>query len=363
MSVLPVGLGARSYTITIEPGCLGKIAATLKSDHPASHYCIVSDDTVAGLYGKRLLGDLRGQGLAADLLSFPHGEAHKNIATVAQLASGAAQLGLDRKSMIIALGGGVSGDIAGFLASAYMRGIPFVQAPTSLLAQVDSSVGGKTGVDIPEGKNLFGSFYQPRAVFIDPEVLRTLPEEQYLNGLAEVIKHGVIRDADYFGFMDDRFEDIMALDGSALQDLIFRSCQIKAEVVAEDETETNIRRILNFGHTIGHAVEAASEFSILHGFAVSIGMLAAARIAEMKSMLDAAGIARLTDLLKRYKLPTEIPPAIDRERIRAYLLTDKKRIGGITSFILPEAIGRVTITDDVTTEQINRALASRDSGA
>lgn len=359
MSVLSVGLGERSYPITIEPGCFAGLGGMLAQRYSASSYCIVADDTVSELYGKGLLHDLQEAGAVAELLSFPHGEAHKTIETVARLASGAARLGLDRKSMIIALGGGVSGDIAGFLASAYMRGIPFVQVPTSLLAQVDSSVGGKTGVDIPEGKNLFGAFYQPDAVFIDPDVLKTLPREQYLNGLAEVIKHGVIRDSDYFAFMDERFDNIIDLDPSTLKELIFRSCQIKAEVVAEDETESNIRRILNFGHTIGHAVEAASDFSILHGFAVSIGMIAAARIALMRDLLAESEVERLKNLLTRYELPTEVPVELDRGRIASYLLTDKKRIGGKTSFILPVRIGEVTITENVTPDQINKVLDYR----
>jgi len=356
MSVLSVGLGQRSYQITIEHGCLENIAAILASDYPASRYCIVADDTVAELYGNNLLQTIREKGLECDLLSFEHGEANKNLATVGRLASAAAQLGLDRKSMLLALGGGVTGDITGFLASAYMRGIPFIQIPTTLLAQVDSSVGGKTGVDIPEGKNLFGSFYQPLGVYIDPVVLTSLPEEQYLNGLAEVIKHGIITDKKYFNFLRDDFQAIMALEPDTVRDLIYVSCRIKAEVVAADEQESNIRRILNFGHTIGHAVEAASSFSILHGFAVSIGMVAAARIALMRSLVEQSQVEQIISLLQQYKLPTEIPSDLDRSLIKSYLLTDKKRISGKTSYVLPTSIGNVVITDAVSQEQIEAVL-------
>lgn len=358
MSVLSVGLGTRSYAITIEHGCLDRIGTILASEFPASSYCIVADDTVTELYGNRLLRVIREHGLACELLSFAHGEANKNLNTVAMLASGAARLGLDRKSMILALGGGVSGDIAGFLASSYMRGIPFIQIPTTLLAQVDSSVGGKTGVDIPEGKNLFGSFYQPLAVFIDPSVLDSLPEEQYLNGMAEVIKHGIIKDEKYFNFLRDKFDSIMALDPETLTELIYISCRIKTEIVAADEQESNIRRILNFGHTIGHGVEAASSFSILHGFAVSIGMIAAARIAVMRSVFEQAQLEQIISLLHRYKLPTELPVDLDRSLIKSYLLTDKKRIAGKTSYVLPKRIGEMLITDTVDPKEIEAVLNS-----
>ena len=356
MSVLALGLGERSYQITIKKGCLEKIGEILAEKFPASRYCIVSDDTVTELYGRELLERIRAQGLQCDLLSFGHGEANKNLQTVGMLASSAAQLGLDRKSMFIALGGGVTGDITGFLASSYMRGIPCLQIPTTLLAQVDSSVGGKTGVDIPEGKNLFGSFSQPAGVYIDPDVLSSLPEEQYLNGLAEVIKHGIIRDRTYFDFLRDDYQDIMALEPDTLRDLIHVSCKIKAEVVAEDEQESNIRQILNFGHTIGHAVEAASSFAILHGFAVSIGMVAAARLAVMNSLLAKEELELIVSILEQYRLPTEIPIDLDRDSIRSYLLTDKKRISGITSYVLPTSVGKVVISKNITQEQINAVL-------
>jgi 3-dehydroquinate synthase len=358
MSKLEVGLGERSYPITIEQGCLERISSELASLYPASRYCIVTDDNVAEIYGSQLLQTLDAAGLPCDLLTFPYGEDHKNLVTVGSLMSQAAQKGLDRESMFIALGGGVSGDVVGFVAATYMRGVPFIQIPTSLLAQVDSSVGGKTGVDIPEGKNLVGAFYQPRAVYIDPDVLHTLPHKEYINGMAEVIKHGIIRDADYFHMLDEKFDQVMALDPEVLEELIYVSCSIKSAVVAVDEKESNLRRILNFGHTIGHAVEAASDFEIAHGFAVAIGMVAAARISVLKGFLGNEKLAAIISMLKRYGLPTEVPEDLDRSLIKSYLLTDKKRIGSKTSFILVTDIGEVIITEEVIDGEIDAVIGS-----
>lgn len=356
MSVLQVGLAERSYPITIEPGCLDRVPEELANRYPASRYAVITDDNVAELYGTTLVESMRAQGLKCDLLVFPHGEDHKHLETVASLISEAARCGLDRGSMVVALGGGVSGDVGGFVAATYMRGIPFIQIPTSLLAQVDSSVGGKTGVDIPEGKNLVGAFYQPEAVYIDPDVLHTLPQREYINGMAEVIKHGIIRDAEYFQMLDLKYDLVMALDPAVLEKLIHVSCSIKAAVVAEDEKESNVRRILNFGHTIGHAVEAASDFEIPHGFAVAIGMVAAARISVLKGFLGNEKLAAVIFMLKRYGLPTEVPEDLDRNRIKSYLLTDKKRIGSKTSYILATDIGEVIITDEVSDEEIDAVI-------
>ncbi len=356
MPILEVGLESRSYPIRIESGCLARVPEDLAQRYRASRYCIVADDTVAALYGNDLLARIRDIGLSADLLSFPHGEENKNLETIARLVSASAQLGLDRKSMFIALGGGVSGDVTGFLASTYMRGVPFIQIPTSLLAQVDSSVGGKTGVDIAEGKNMVGTFYQPKAVYIDTDVLKTLPEEEYLSGLAEVIKHGFIRDNDFITFLETSRQQIMALENAAVVRIIHTSCLIKADVVSADERESDARRILNFGHTIGHAVEAASRFSISHGFAVAIGMVAICRIGVMKSLISAATADRYIELIKQYGLPTEIPGDLDRAVIKSYLSTDKKSIGGTISYVLPKEGGGVTISEDITERMIDAVL-------
>ncbi len=353
-----VGLGERSYPIRIAAGILDRVGEDLRKRSLARRYCVISDDHVADLYGERLMRSLAGAGITAGLLSFARGEESKNLQTIAELASALARQGYDRGDGLIALGGGVTGDITGFLASIYMRGIPFVQVPTTLLAQVDSSVGGKTGVDIPEGKNLVGTFYQPWAVYIDTDCLATLPGRELLGGLAEVIKYGVIRDAGFFDYLEAQREAVLALDSDAVSRVIARCCEIKARVVEEDEREGGLRRILNFGHTLGHAIEAASRFRIIHGLAIAMGMRAAADLAVRGGMLAAGDAARIRALLEAYGMPVVVPPELDRQEIRSYLQTDKKTVAGRVFFVLPEAIGRVCITDAVRPEDIDAVLDS-----
>ena len=354
--MVQVGLGERSYPILIEKGLLDRVGLDLRQKMIAKRYAVISDDHVADLYGERLLSGLTSAGLAAELITFPRGEESKNLRTLALLASELASGGFDRKDGLIALGGGVTGDLTGFLASVYMRGIPFIQVPTSLLAQVDSSVGGKTGVDIPEGKNLVGTFYQPRAVYIDTEVLRTLPLPELLGGLAEVIKYGVIADADFFRFLETHRDAILDLDEEVITAMIARCCEIKAWVVARDEREGDLRRILNFGHTIGHAIEAASDFILIHGLAVAMGMAAVADLAVRTGHLPAADAQRLKELLRAFGMPDIIPPNLDRQRLKGYLKTDKKTVGGRVFFVLPTEIGKVVITDQVAEEEVEAVL-------
>jgi len=356
MVELIVGLHDRSYPILIDHGCLENIGEDLARRRIANRYCIIADNTVAGLYGQTLLAALAGSGIKAELLTFAAGEASKNLTTYAALQSGLARLGFDRKDGVIALGGGVTGDLAGFVASSYMRGIPFVQIPTTLLSQVDSSVGGKTGVDIAEGKNLVGTFYQPRVVYIDPRVLASLPREEFVGGMAEVIKHGVIRDREFFDYLGSHRQAILSRETEAVEKIISASCRIKAEVVAADEQESNLRRILNYGHTIGHAVEAVSNFSIIHGRAVAIGMVAAARIARCRGMLAEAEVEMIAAILSDYGLPTEIPAEMDREKIKYYILRDKKITSGKVAYVLPVTIGEVVVTDAVEEEVVDSVL-------
>jgi len=356
MAELQVGLGERSYPIYIEEGVIHRVGKDLSKRKVGIKYGVVADDKVARLYGSTLLKSLEQAGIEATLFTFPEGEKSKTLQTVGTLASRLAQAGFDRHDALIALGGGVTGDITGFLASAYMRGIPFVQVPTTLLAQVDSSVGGKTGVDIPEGKNLVGAFHQPKAVYIDIELLKTLPDEELLGGLAEVIKYGIIRDNDFFIFLEKNRQSILDLNSELLEKLIFRCCEIKAEVVAEDEREGGIRKILNYGHTIGHAVEGASDYSLIHGLAVSIGMVAAARLAVANGLLPEGESDKIYQTLSAYKMPVEVPGNLDRERIKKYLLTDKKVVAGNLFFVLPTKIGNTIITDKVSEEQIDKVL-------
>jgi 3-dehydroquinate synthase len=357
MKNVRVGLKERSYPILIDNGLLPGIGPDLKNRGLAKRFVVVADSTVAGLYGETVLDSLRQAGLTPELITFPSGEASKTLATVAALASRLAQLGVDRKDGLIALGGGVTGDITGFLAASYMRGVPFVQIPTTLLAQVDSSVGGKTGVDIPEGKNLVGAFYQPRAVYIDSLVLRSLPPAELLNGIAEVIKYGVIYDQAFFTFLENQKSALLALDLPILEQVIETCCSIKAEVVAKDEREADLRRILNFGHTIGHAVEADSGYQLAHGSAVAIGMVAASRLAVAKGMFAAHDAARLETLIHGFGLPTTIPATANRKNLKGYLLTDKKTVAGRPFFVLPTALGQVEITADVSEELLDQVLA------
>ena len=353
---LTVGLGDRSYPIFIEDGLMENIGIDLAKRNIASRYVVLADDYVAQLYGSTVMASLERAGIKAEMLTFPRGEASKNLQVFADLSSKLAQMGLDRSSGLIALGGGVTGDLAGFLAASYMRGIPFVQIPTTLLSQVDSSVGGKTGVDIPEGKNLVGAFYQPKAVYIDTAVLTTLPVEELLGGVAEVIKYGVIRDFEFYCFLEKNLDAILALNPPVIQEMIHTCCKIKAEVVAEDEREADLRRILNFGHTIGHAVEAASNFSLIHGHAVAIGMVAALRLAVSSGLCKRKEAGRVATLIHAFGLPTEIPEGMDAQSIKAYIKTDKKSIAGSVFYVLPTTIGKVIITNELTEEQIDTVL-------
>ncbi len=357
MSVLQIELGDRSYPIVIQSGYLKEIGKDLQDRKVGNRYCVIADDHVAGLHGGDFMESLNAAGIAAELLTFPRGESSKTLQTIGDLAGRLTRLGFDRKDALIGLGGGVTGDLTGFLASTYMRGIPFVQVPTTLLAQVDSSVGGKTGVDIPEGKNLIGTFYQPKIVYIDIMLLKTLPYEELLGGLAEVIKYGVIRDAGFFRFLCNNREGILQLDEDLIIKTVDTCCRIKAEVVSEDEREGGVRRILNFGHTIGHAVEGASDYSLIHGLAVAIGMAAAAKLAVLAGRLSPEHAKTIIDTLIAFEMPVDIPKHLDRNRIKKYLLADKKTVGGKVHYVLPTEIGNTCIVTDLDELLVAQVLA------
>lgn len=354
--IVRVGLGERSYPIIIAQGMLDAVGRELKKLNIAKRFGVISDGHVADLYGRRFMDSLAENKIPAELIPFPRGEQSKNLQTVGMLASGLAQRGFDRKDGLIALGGGVTGDITGFLASVYMRGIPFVQIPTTLLAQVDSSVGGKTGVDIPEGKNLVGTFYQPKAVYIDTGVLQTLPDIELLGGLAEVIKYGVIADADFFRFLQHHREEILALEPDIIIETIARCCEIKARVVEQDEREGGLRRILNYGHTIGHAIEAASRYTLIHGLAVAMGMCTAAQLAVRLGHLQQDDADAIIELIRDFGMETSVPDAMNRQEIKKYFKTDKKTIGGRVFYVLPRKIGEVIVTDEVNEQDIDEIL-------
>ena len=352
-----VELGSRSYDILIGLGSLSDCHKHIKRLFSSGSLFMISDDNCFDLIGHDLIRLLAENGLSVRSVVFPMGEGSKNLRTVENISSELAQKGADRHSVIIALGGGVTGDIAGFVASIYMRGIPFVQIPTTLLAQVDSSVGGKTGVDLKEGKNLVGTFYQPSLVIIDIGVLATLPPKELRNGLSEVIKYGAIWDADFFSYLEDNIKGCIGLEPEAIMEVVRRSCEIKAEVVSSDEREAGLRRILNFGHTFGHAIEAASNFQISHGEGVSIGMVAASRLSNMKGLLSDNELERMINLITAMGLPVELPSYLNIDDVISRIKYDKKSRGGDIHFVLLKRIGDTLITPDVSNNEIKTALS------
>ncbi len=351
-NVVPVKVPGNTYEILIGPGILTELAGDLGELNLSDHYIIVTDSNVRDLLGEDLLSFLRAGGLRVEMISFEAGEESKHMGTVTDLARQMVALGADRNTVVLALGGGVAGDVAGFLASIYMRGIRFVQLPTTLLAQVDSSVGGKTGVDLPEGKNLLGTFCQPERVYADIGVLSTLPATEIRNGLAEVVKYGMIRSPGLFRLLEERWWDVVNLDPEVTADIVAQSCRIKAEVVAADEKEGGLRRILNFGHTIGHAIEAAANFQIPHGEAVAIGMVVISRLSAKKGIMPQEDVTRLENLLEKFGLPTRIPDYLSTDELLELILHDKKKIAGKVHFVLCKGIGETLITDDVETKEL-----------
>jgi 3-dehydroquinate synthase len=304
---------------------------------------IITNPTVNSLYGDVVRCSLEEAGCAVSVIEIPDGEVYKNSETLAHVYDTLIESGLDRKSFIVALGGGVVGDLAGFAAATYLRGIPFVQVPTTLLAQVDSSVGGKTAIDHPRGKNLIGAFYQPRLVLIDVDTLATLPEREYRAGLAEVIKYGVAIDLKFFEYLENHIDAINSMDRECLESLIHRCCQLKAQVVELDEKESGLRAVLNYGHTLGHAFEMLAGYSeLVHGEAVAIGMVLAARISAGRGHCAAADIERIESLIAQFGLQTQ-PPTVERQGLLSAILTDKKSRDGAISFICNHGIGNFAV--------------------
>ncbi len=332
-----------SYDILIGRGLVKDLARLIARRCPARRYAVISDSHVAELYGPRVLQTLREGGLEADLYAFPAGEGNKTRDSWAALSDRMLEAQLGRDAAVLALGGGVVGDVAGFVAATYYRGLPFAQLPTTLLAMIDSSIGGKTGVDTPLGKNLLGAFHQPRVVIADLDTLSTLPAPQLTAGMAEAIKHGVIADADYCTALDRDRDAVMGKqrDAAALERLVTRSVEIKAAVVATDEREGGRRAVLNFGHTIGHAVEATNGYAILHGEAIAIGMALESALAERVGVAERDTRAGIVRLLARFNLPIELPGEARAEDLLAAMRHDKKRRGGDLHFALPRRIGEM----------------------
>ena len=306
--IIKVALGERSYDITLGAGNLDSVGALCRGIGLSGSAAVVSNTTVAPLYYQRVRSSLEEAGYRVQLVELPDGEGYKNSATLNLIYDVLVEASLDRGSFVVALGGGVIGDMAGFAAASYLRGIPFVQVPTTLLSQVDSSVGGKTGINHPKGKNLIGAFYQPRAVLIDVATLDTLPEREYLSGLGEIVKYGAVLDGEFFRFLEQSAPALLARDRDALIHAVARSCAIKAAVVESDEREGGVRAVLNYGHTMGHAVETLTGYSsFLHGEAVAIGMVQAARISQSLGFCSAADRERIESLLAQFGLPRELP--------------------------------------------------------
>lgn len=354
-TTVDVGLGHRSYPIRIGPGLLGR-SADWRAAIRGRHVLVVTNATIAPLYLERVRAGL--DGFVHDALVLPDGEAHKTLASTDRMFEALARLGASRDATILALGGGVIGDLAGFAAACWMRGIDFVQMPTTLLAMVDSSVGGKTGVNLPAGKNLVGAFHQPRAVVADTDTLATLPPREYRAGIAEIVKYGAIGDAAFFGWLEEHADALNARDDAVLVDAIATSCRHKAGVVARDEHEHGERALLNFGHTFGHALETDTGYgTLLHGEAVAIGMVLAAKLSADLGRASRADAERLERLLLAFGLPTAPPPS-DPQRLLALMRLDKKNLSGRLRLILWRGVGHAEIVPDVDEAAILSRLAA-----
>lgn len=336
-------LGSRSYDIQIRRGLLKEVGGELTQLRCAGKVGVVTDRNLAGHYLKPVTRVLKAAGYTVVPIVLPPGERTKTLRSIGAVMDALVNARFERSSTLLALGGGVIGDITGFAAAIYQRGIPFVQVPTSLVAQVDSSVGGKTGVDHPQGKNLIGAFNQPRAVLIDPDTLRTLPEREWIAGLAEVIKYGVIDDEAFFEYLERHIASILMLSDAPVAHIVKRSCEIKAQVVSEDEREADRRRILNFGHTIGHALESLAGYrGLIHGEAVAVGMLYEADLARHLGYCDQETVTRLRALLAAAGLPVRLPDVPFRALWDA-MQQDKKVSAGTVYCVVPERIGSVRI--------------------
>lgn len=352
-----VDLGERSYDIVIGEHLLDRAGEFLARLKLGRRGVIISDSNVEPLYGERLRAALAGAGFQTRTLMVPAGEASKSLRQVGRLLEQLPRLGLDRQSFVIALGGGVVGDLAGFVAATYLRGINFIQVPTSLLAMVDSSVGGKTGVNLPQGKNLVGAFYQPRLVLADTVLLKSLPGRELRSGFAEVIKSAAIRDAAFFRWLEKNYRQVLALKPAAVARAVRSCCEIKASVVGADERESGLRAILNFGHTVGHAVEALNEYEgVLHGEAVAMGMVCAAALSARCTGLGATEAKRIRVLTAASGLPVRLGEKYDFEDLLEAMRLDKKAQAGKLRFVLLKRIGAAVVSDAVTDADVEEVV-------
>lgn len=351
MNSLTVNLDENSYPILIDSDILSLLGPECAARGLSGRVAVVSNPLVAELYFERIRDSLAGAGFQVSLIPIPDGEEHKTWSTLNLIYDGLVDAGLDRSSFLVALGGGVAGDMAGFAAATYMRGIPYVQVPTTLLSQVDSSVGGKTAIDHPRGKNLIGAFHQPRLVLIDVATLSTLPLREFRAGLAEVIKYGAAMDREFFRFLERNCERILAMDRVCLAQVVLRCCQLKAGIVEQDEKESGLRSILNYGHTLGHALETLAGYgTLLHGEAVAIGMSLAARVSVALGHCSEEERSRILSLLERFGLVSTVP-RVRRSDLVDILQKDKKSRGGVIRFICNRGIGEYVV-ENLSTERL-----------
>ncbi len=341
VSAVPVASAGGSYPVLVGRGLLARLTRTVREHAPAHRYAVISDDTVAELYGRAAAEALRRDGADVRVFTFPPGEASKTRETWARITDEMLVWGMGRDGVVVAVGGGVTGDLAGFVAATYLRGVPIVQVPTSLLAMVDASVGGKTAVDVPAGKNLVGAFHPPRVVIADPDVVATLPPEERVQGVAEALKHGAILDGAYLEALVRDAPALRAGEPEHVLRMVVRSVEIKARVVAEDEHEAGFRQILNFGHTVGHALEAASDYAMRHGEAVAAGMIVEANIGERLGVTESGCADALRRAAEAFGLGQVAPDAIGDAAWLGFLATDKKSRRGASRYVLLRRVGRV----------------------
>jgi 3-dehydroquinate synthase len=363
---IKIDLGSRSYWVHVRPGLMARTGPFLAEMFNTRRAIIITDSTVGALYTRPLQDSLRTAGLNVHAIAFPAGEEHKNLATYNVVMERLLGLNppIDRRTMIVSLGGGVVGDLAGFVAATALRGVDFISLPTTLLAAVDASVGGKTGLDAQAGKNLVGAFHQPRLVLIDTTLLTTLPAAQLRNGLAECVKHAVVRDATLLNFIAEKAPAILAAQPGPLAELILRNVAIKAAIVSADEHEKSLRALLNFGHTLGHALETAAGYGGLsHGQAVSMGMVAACHIAAARGLMHATHAAKVRSVLESLKLPVRFAdlPALaakarDFQALLPIMGRDKKAARGTVRWILPKGLGDAALFEDVKLEEVRKAI-------
>jgi len=354
MRIVQVNTG-NSYRIYIGSGVIERISEILKENDLSSRAVIITNEVVANLHGRYLVESLNRDGIGAEMLTVPDGEAQKSLHMAAKLYGHLSRLKAERSTAILALGGGVIGDLAGFVAATYMRGLPLIQIPTTLLAQVDSSIGGKVAVNHGSLKNMIGTFYQPRLVLTDISLLKSLADQEMRNGLAEVIKYGIVRDSELFQILENNLDKIRAYDQAILEEIVARCASIKAGIVQSDERDTGLRNILNFGHTTGHAIETITRFKISHGQAVALGMIVAAEIAREMDLLSEGQVSRIISLIEKAGLATRIS-GLNRANILRAMKHDKKVTSGKIRFILPIAIGEVIINDQVDRRILKKAL-------